>query len=64
VPVSPCTPRDRFAADSPLEEAVTSEPVSAWQFPANREKCRELPLLAADQAFSLLKKARIIRALP
>jgi hypothetical protein len=27
----------RFAEDSPLEEAVTSEPVSVWKFPASSE---------------------------
>jgi hypothetical protein len=32
----------RFASDSPLEEAVTSEPVSAHSFPGNRVKYREL----------------------
>jgi hypothetical protein len=26
-----------FAADSPLEEAVSSEPVSVWNFPASSE---------------------------
>jgi hypothetical protein len=34
--------RNRWFADSPLEEGVSSEPVSAWRFPGNREKCREL----------------------
>jgi AcrB/AcrD/AcrF family len=34
--------KTRFASDSPLEEGVSSEPVSAWRFPGNREKCREL----------------------
>jgi hypothetical protein len=28
-----CAPENRFAADSLLEEAVTSEPVSVWQIP-------------------------------
>ena len=30
-------PRSRFAQDSPLEEAVTSEPVSEAKFPASWE---------------------------
>jgi hypothetical protein len=45
-------------ADSPLAEAVSSEPVSAPLFPANRVKYRELQRLASDQAFELLEKAR------
>jgi hypothetical protein len=31
------TRKDRFAMDSPLEEAVTSEPVSEAKFPASWE---------------------------
>src|SRR6202047_4450619 len=53
----------KFASDSPLEEAVSSETVSAPKFPANRAKYRELQRLAPDQAFGLLEKASILNAL-
>jgi hypothetical protein len=42
--------RDRGFADSPLEEAVTSEPVSEPQFPGYWEKYREMCLLRPSQA--------------
>jgi hypothetical protein len=54
---------NRFAIDSPLEGVVSSEPVSASLFPANRVKYRELRRLEPDQAFALLEKASILKVL-
>ena len=45
----------RFVDDSPLEEAVSSEPVSAPLFPANREKYREIFKRLAVAALVMLK---------
>jgi hypothetical protein len=51
------------ARKAPLEEGVSSEPVSAPPFPANRVNYRELHRLAPDQAFDLPEKASFINAL-
>src|SRR5262249_41516344 len=53
-----------FAGDSPVEEGVTSEPVSASRFPANREKYRELPRFLPEQALDYLGRASVFNGLP
>src|SRR5262249_55955462 len=52
------------AINEAAEEAVSSEPVSAFKvFSANKEKYRELRLLAQDRAFDLFEKARYLKEL-
>ena len=55
--------RNRKFADSPLEEAVSSEPVSVSPFPANREKYRELSRIAARRTRRRLEKASVFKTL-
>jgi hypothetical protein len=61
--VSGATVGRAAAREAPLEVGVSSEPVSAPLFPANRVNYRELQRLAPDQAFDLLEKANFINAL-
>src|SRR5271169_5262303 len=48
----------RCAADSPLEEAVSSEPVSGREFPVKQGKYREFSRCSPDLLEIYVKKSR------
>jgi hypothetical protein len=56
-------PKTRFAPDSPLEEAVTSEPVSEPKFPVMQGKYREFHRFEPRSPRSGVETAIIISAL-